>query len=339
MCHVFRSDSGPAKEIANCLRDTCRRLIEEKRQSNSNLSFHLKRPDYLPDLLNSTNKKIDINLKLKSISYSNDSGRGFESTPSFPQAQEEPKKSIRCKYLGSIQVNKPSGMTILNEAIDKIYARCLNEYKKGKREKQIKKYEQKMKQNLDDDLVNLNLHDVVGDDDDVDDYDYDDENDIENSVSFYNLSEVSCGRNLGSEVNVIISPSSIVIKKVFEKEPSSLSIDSNEADLILECRLRYLSFMGISNDIRICGFIMQNVDGSFNCHGFMCENSSGLLCKTIEAACKLRYQKCLDAHPEANQKNKIRNDEKNTRLASYLTSQLRNVFDNFRNKNLFSKTN
>lgn len=338
MCHVFRSDSGPAKEIANCLRDTCRRLLEEKRQSNSNFSSSFKRADYLTDLLNTSNKKIDINLKFKSVSYSNDSSsKGFDGVLNFPHAQEEPKKSIRCKYLGFTQVNKASGMPTLNEALDKIYAKCLNEYKKAKREKQIKIYEQKMKQNLDDDLLNLNLDDVVGDDD-VDDYDYDDENDIDNSVSFDNLSEISCGRNLGSDVNVIISPSSIVVKKAFEKESSCISIDSNEADLILECRLRYLSFMGISTDIRICGFIMQNADGTFNCHGLMCENSSGLLCKTIEAACKLRYQKCLDAHPEAYLSNQTRHDAKNTRLATYLTSQLRNVFDNFRSKNIFSKT-
>ncbi len=34
-------------------------------------------------------------------------------------------------------------------------------------------------------------------------------------------------------------------------------------------------------------------------HVFHCEPSAGPLCKTIEAACKLRYQKCLDARPMA----------------------------------------
>ena len=33
------------------------------------------------------------------------------------------------------------------------------------------------------------------------------------------------------------------------------------------------------------------------CHVFHCQPSAGQLCKTIEAACKLRYQKCLDARP------------------------------------------
>lgn len=68
---------------------------------------------------------------------------------------------------------------------------------------------------------------------------------------------------------------------------------------------------------------MHTAEDKFVCHTFTCEPSSGALCKTIEAACKvsvclvkrqqhdcrfvsiihiyrlqLRYQKCLDAHPE-----------------------------------------
>ena len=34
MCHVFRCDSVPAKDIANCLRDTCRRIINEKKATS-----------------------------------------------------------------------------------------------------------------------------------------------------------------------------------------------------------------------------------------------------------------------------------------------------------------
>ena len=42
------------------------------------------------------------------------------------------------------------------------------------------------------------------------------------------------------------------------------------------------------------GKLFQN---TFMCHVFHCEPTAGPLCKTIEAACKLRYQKCLDARP------------------------------------------
>lgn len=43
---------------------------------------------------------------------------------------------------------------------------------------------------------------------------------------------------------------------------------------------------------------MHTAQDLFIAHVFHCEPSSGALCKTIEAACKLRYQKCLDAHPQ-----------------------------------------
>lgn len=67
--------------------------------------------------------------------------------------------------------------------------------------------------------------------------------------------------------------------------------------LIFILSYRYLSFLGISLDnVKRCGFIMQVDDSQFVAHCFQAEPSAGALCKTIEAACKLRYQKCLDAH-------------------------------------------
>lgn len=141
MCHVIRSDSAPAKEIANALRDTCRRIIQEKNTIKNETCNRdqLKRPDYLPDLV-SANKKIDINLRLKSVSFSNDQRPAMmQSTtsfdPTFPTPQEEPKKVIKCRYLGSLQVNRPSGIDILNSAIEKIYNNSFEEYKRLKREK------------------------------------------------------------------------------------------------------------------------------------------------------------------------------------------------------------
>ena len=44
----------------------------------------------------------------------------------FPTPIDEPKKTINCKYIGSIVVKRPSGMEILNDAIDSLY---LNSYK------------------------------------------------------------------------------------------------------------------------------------------------------------------------------------------------------------------
>ncbi|KAK7601089.1 hypothetical protein V9T40_008530 [Parthenolecanium corni] len=86
-------------------------------------------------------------------------------------------------------------------------------------------------------------------------------------------------------VNVAVAPSTITIS------------DFEDDKVIVECRVRYLSFLGIGKDSKQCAFIMHTAQDTFVCHVFHCEPSSGVLSKTVEAACKLRYQKCLDAHP------------------------------------------
>ncbi|XP_065158070.1 protein Fe65 homolog [Atheta coriaria] len=81
--------------------------------------------------------------------------------------------------------------------------------------------------------------------------------------------------------------------------PSMISIQQPSDDkLITECRVRYLSFLGIGRNVKQCAFVMHTAQDTFVAHVFHCEPSSGALCKTVEAACKLRYQKCLDAHPQ-----------------------------------------
>lgn len=39
-----------------------------------------------------------------------------------------------------------------------------------------------------------------------------------------------------------------------------------------------------------CAFIMHTAEDKFVCHTFACEPSSGALCKTIEAACKVSIE-------------------------------------------------
>lgn len=88
-------------------------------------------------------------------------------------------------------------------------------------------------------------------------------------------------------VNVAIAPSMITVRSA-----------KDYGRLIAECRVRYLSFLGIGKNFKMCAFIVHTARNKFVAHVFHCEPSSGALCKTVEAACKLRYQKCLDAHPE-----------------------------------------
>nr|CAD7460284.1 unnamed protein product [Timema tahoe] len=85
--------------------------------------------------------------------------------------------------------------------------------------------------------------------------------------------------------------------------PAPVESVTDENKLLAECRVRYLSFLGIGRNVKHCGFIMHTAQDLFIAHVFYCEPSSGALCKTIEAACKLRYQKCLDAHPQGVGRN------------------------------------
>ncbi|KAF6039353.1 hypothetical protein EB796_002317 [Bugula neritina] len=73
----------------------------------------------------------------------------------------------------------------------------------------------------------------------------------------------------------------------------------DEKDIKLDTRLRFLTFFGISaEDVKLMGTIVHTAEDEFVVHVFHCEPSAGALCKVIEAACKLRYQKLLDSMPE-----------------------------------------
>lgn len=119
-------------------------------------------------------------------------------------------------------------------------------------------------------------------------------------------------------VSLTITPSNIL----------AIKLDENE--IIFDCRLRYLAFMGISTiNTKICALIVHNSDNTFTCHAFYNEPSAGPLCKTIEAACKLRYQKCLDAHPEA-----ALNSNSNSSSSNLIGNTLNNIFSFIKNKSL-----
>ncbi|XP_050060717.1 protein Fe65 homolog isoform X2 [Aphis gossypii] len=96
------------------------------------------------------------------------------------------------------------------------------------------------------------------------------------------------------------SPTSVPQTVTVAVAPSMITIqqDTDEGDQVVECRVRYLSFLGIGQNIKQCAFIMHTTQDLFIAHVFECDPSAATLCKTIEAACKLRYQKCLDAHPQ-----------------------------------------
>uniref|UniRef100_A0A224YUG2 Beta amyloid binding protein n=1 Tax=Rhipicephalus zambeziensis TaxID=60191 RepID=A0A224YUG2_9ACAR len=93
-------------------------------------------------------------------------------------------------------------------------------------------------------------------------------------------------------VQVAVAPSTVTVTL----DPAG----GGRGQVLAECRVRFLSFLGIGKEVTNCGFIVHTAQDQFEAHVLHCEPSAGALCKTIEAACKLRYQKCLDAHRQAN---------------------------------------
>ncbi|XP_003371106.1 phosphotyrosine interaction domain protein, partial [Trichinella spiralis] len=75
--------------------------------------------------------------------------------------------------------------------------------------------------------------------------------------------------------------------------PSTITVTEVGGNQIAECRVRYLSFLGIGRDIKHCAFIMHMSTENYMCYVFHVEPSAGAMAKTIEAACKLRYQKVI----------------------------------------------
>uniref|UniRef100_A0A8C6TU72 Amyloid beta (A4) precursor protein-binding, family B, member 1 (Fe65) n=1 Tax=Neogobius melanostomus TaxID=47308 RepID=A0A8C6TU72_9GOBI len=80
--------------------------------------------------------------------------------------------------------------------------------------------------------------------------------------------------------------------------PATLTILKRQNEEVLsECRVRFLSFMGVGKDVRTFAFIMAEAPYDFSCHMFWCEPNAASLSEAVQAACMLRYQKCLDARP------------------------------------------
>uniref|UniRef100_A0A3B4ZRY3 Amyloid beta precursor protein binding family B member 1 n=1 Tax=Stegastes partitus TaxID=144197 RepID=A0A3B4ZRY3_9TELE len=87
--------------------------------------------------------------------------------------------------------------------------------------------------------------------------------------------------------------------------PATLTILSKQDEEVLsECRVRFLSFMGVGKDVHTFAFIMAEGPREFTCHMFWCEPNAASLSEAVQAACMSRVsktlfmlRKCLDARP------------------------------------------
>lgn len=64
-----------------------------------------------------------------------------------------------------------------------------------------------------------------------------------------------------------------------------LSQQEEEEEVLVECRVRFLSFMGVGRDIHTFAFIMDTGSQHFHCHAFWCEPNAGCVSEAVQAAC------------------------------------------------------
>ncbi|XP_029367933.1 amyloid-beta A4 precursor protein-binding family B member 2 isoform X1 [Echeneis naucrates] len=90
-------------------------------------------------------------------------------------------------------------------------------------------------------------------------------------------------------IPVILSIADTTVAVIKEKE--------EDEEVLVECRVRFLSFMGVGRDVHTFAFIMDTGNQHFQCHVFWCDPNAGCVSEAVQAACVLRYQKCLVARP------------------------------------------
>uniref|UniRef100_A0A671L7S2 PID domain-containing protein n=1 Tax=Sinocyclocheilus anshuiensis TaxID=1608454 RepID=A0A671L7S2_9TELE len=74
---------------------------------------------------------------------------------------------------------------------------------------------------------------------------------------------------------------------------ATITVIKEKEEVIVECRVRFLSFMGVGRDVHTFAFIMDTGNQHFQCHVFWCEPNAGSVSEAVQSACVLRYQKCL----------------------------------------------
>ncbi|XP_040274875.1 amyloid-beta A4 precursor protein-binding family B member 2 isoform X3 [Bufo bufo] len=189
-CHVFRCDT-PAKAIATSLHEICSKIMAERKNAKATAcSSTQERP----------HASLDVPLQVE-----------------FPTPKTELVQKFHVQYLGMQPVSKPTGMDVVNDAIDSLMTPS-----------------------------------------DKEDW-----------------------------TPVIMNVADATVTVIKEKDE----------EVLLECRVRFLSFMGVGKDVHTFAFIMDTGSQHFETHVFWCEPNAASVSEAVQAACMLRYQKCLVARP------------------------------------------
>ena len=80
---------------------------------------------------------------------------------------------------------------------------------------------------------------------------------------------------------------------------TSVQIERLTGESLVNVRVRFISFLGICrSSVKHCGFIVQTLNDQFEAHCFECEPNAGQLCKVLESACQIRFEKCLEGNKD-----------------------------------------
>lgn len=155
--------------------------------------------------------------------------------------EESNEMTINVKFIGKVQVPRPTGVDTLNVAIDK----CLADASKAQ-------------------LSRIAASGSASDGSNPSEMNYDDGSPL-------------------IDAKLHVSPSSVIVE------------NETTGEIIVECRIRYLTFIGISRrDLRWCGFIMQNTTNkSFVAHCFEVHPNASRVCDAIQTSCMKLYEKMV----------------------------------------------
>lgn len=70
-----------------------------------------------------------------------------------------------------------------------------------------------------------------------------------------------------------------------------------EEEVLVECRVRFLSFMGVGKDVHTFAFIMDTGNQRFECHVFWCEPNAANVSEAVQAACMVSEPTLCPALP------------------------------------------
>jgi hypothetical protein len=89
-----------------------------------------------------------------------------------------------------------------------------------------------------------------------------------------------------------------------------------------EHRVRFISFLGFGASDKMCGFVVDCGDSDYQCYGLYAEPNCDQLCLQLHLACQERFERVLQAHPEArNVADSLKKDNKPQSWISRLWSR------------------